>query len=231
MGAAVLIPAAGRGRRMGGERPKAFLPLGGIPILARTLRKFEACALVEEIFLLVPASEIAFCAEEVVRPFGLRKVSRILAGGAERQDSVFLGLQELGERAETVLIHDGARPFVPPSLIESSIREAGRWPAVTAAIPAGETIKEVSAEGVVRGTLPRERLWIVQTPQAFAGPVIREAHARAKGEGFYATDDAGLVERIGVPVRILIGSRFNLKFTTPEDLLIGEALLKMKEDL
>lgn len=211
---------------MGGQSPKAFLPLGGIPLLARTLKKFEACPIVDEIIPLVPEGEVPFCAEEIVRRFSLKKVSRILPGGPERQDSVYYGLKAIEGKADFVIIHDGARPFVSLELIGRAISETRRWKAVVAAIPVGDTIKEVSEEREVQRTVDRSRLWIIQTPQSFEHSLIAQAQERAREEGFRGTDDASLVERLGVPVKVIEGSRFNLKITTPEDLVLGEALLR-----
>lgn len=221
-----LIPAAGYGRRMSSQKPKAFLPLGGIPLLTRTLQKFELCAQVDEILPLVPEGKVSICEEEIVRRSGLRKVRRILAGGPERQDSVYLGLKAIEGKADFVIIHDGARPFVSSELIELALSKSKCWKAVVAAIPAGDTIKEVSLDGEILRTVDRRHLWIIQTPQSFEYGLIARAHEKAKEEGFYGTDDASLVERLGVPVRVIEGSRFNLKITTPEDLILGEALLK-----
>jgi len=211
---------------MGGQRPKAFLPLGGIPILARTLKKFEACPLVDEIVALVPGGEVALCAREIVQPFGLKKVSRIIVGGPERQDTVYYGLKAVEGKADFVIIHDGARPFVSPELIGRAISQTLLWKAVIAAIPAGDTIKEVSEEKEVQRTLDRSHLWIIQTPQSFEYGLIAKAQEKAREEGFGGTDEASLVERMGIPVKVIEGSRFNLKITTPEDLVLGEALLR-----
>ena len=221
-----LIPAAGQGRRMGGDIPKASLSLGGIPLLRHTLQKFEACPQVDEILPLVPRQEVSFWTDEIRRPSKLKKVQRILAGGVERQDSVFLGLQALAGNADWVIIHDGARPFVPPDLIERTLSATLRWKAAAAALPAGETIKEVSPEKEVLRTLDRGSLWIVQTPQSFEYSLIVGAHEKARKERFRGTDDASLVEKMGIPVRLIEGSRLNFKITTPEDLILGEALLK-----
>ena len=221
-----IIPAAGRGRRIGGEIPKTSLSLGGIPLLRHTLQKFEACTQVDEILPLVPPEELSFWTNEIVRPSMFKKVKRVLAGGAERQDSVFLGLKAIAGNADWVVIHDGARPFVPPELIERALSETRRWKAVAAALPAGETIKEVSPEKEVLRTMDRRSLWIIQTPQAFEYNVIVSAHEKAREERFGGTDDASLVERLGIPVGVIEGSRLNFKITTPEDLTLGEALLK-----
>jgi 2-C-methyl-D-erythritol 4-phosphate cytidylyltransferase len=224
-----LIPAAGRGRRMGSEKPKAILPLGGIPLLTHTLQKFEACSQVDEILALVPAGEVPLLADEIFCRAGLKKVSRILAGGPERQDSVYLGLKAIEGKADLVIIHDGARPFASPELIERALSETRRYKAVVVGLPASDTIKEVSAQSRVLRTLQRSRLWVIQTPQSFEYGLITEAHEKAREDGFYGTDDASLVERLKIPVRIIEGSRFNLKISTPEDLILGEALLKVLE--
>jgi 2-C-methyl-D-erythritol 4-phosphate cytidylyltransferase len=225
MGIVALIPAAGRGERMGFEKPKGFLSLGGVPLLAHALEKFQTCPGVDEVLPLVPEGKIDFCSE-IVRNSGLTKVSQILAGGPERQDSVYLGLQALKGRADWVIIHDGARPFVPPALIAQTIGEAQRWKAVVTALRAGDTLKEVSEDARVLKTVDRSCLWMIQTPQAFEYHLIFEAHKKAEKDGFRGTDDASLVEKLGFPVKVIEGSRFNFKITTPEDLVLGNALLE-----
>jgi 2-C-methyl-D-erythritol 4-phosphate cytidylyltransferase len=211
---------------MGAEKPKALLPLGDRPILVHTLQKFEDCPQVDEVLPLLPPGEGMGWAGESVRRFGLKKVHQILPGGEERQDSVYRGLQALRGKADWVIIHDGVRPFVTPELIQQVLSETRRWKAVAVALPASETIKEGSPENEVIRTVDRRRLWMVQTPQSFEYPLILRAHEEARREGFLGTDDASLVERLGIPVKILRGSRFNFKITTPEDLVLAEALLK-----
>ena len=134
-------------------------------------------------------------------------------------------------QADLAIIHDGVRPFVSPELLAHVLSETRRWKAVVTALPAGDTIKEVSAEKEVLRTVDRSRLWVIQTPQSFEYGLITRAHEKAKEEGFYGTDDASLVERLGMPVKVIEGSRFNIKITTPEDLILGEALLKQLEEL
>ena len=221
---AALIPAAGRGKRMAEKTPKAFLPLGGVPLLARTLLQFEDSSIVEEIVVLAPPGDGVGLAEEMTARLGIRKVFRILAGGPERQDSVYHGLKALESRADLVLIHDGARPFVTPELIERVAAEARLTKAVVAAVPVRDTIKEIGDDRAVLRTLNRGSLWEIQTPQGFHYSLIVEAYEKAFRDGFYGTDDAALVERLGVRVKVVPGSRFNLKITTPEDLVLGEAL-------
>ena len=215
---------------MGAEKPKAFLPLGDLPILAHTLQKFEKCPQVDEVLPLVPPGETLGWTEQIVLRSGLKKVLRIVPGGQERQESVYRGLQVLRGTADWVLIHDGVRPFVPQRLIQQALSETFQWKAVVVALPANETIKEVSAEGAVLRTVDRRGLWMIQTPQSFEFPLILRAHEEARKAGFGGTDDASLVERLGIPVKILKGSRLNMKITTPEDLVLGEALLKYSSE-
>ncbi len=211
---------------MGAERPKAFLPLGPNSILAHTLRRFEASPQVDEILPLVPPGEGVIWTEEIVRQSGLKKVSRVLPGGKERQESVSIGLKAIQQKADWVIIHDGVRPFVPPELIERSLTEVHRWNAVVVALPAYETLKEVSPAREVLKTVDRRHLWMIQTPQSFEFKLIFKAHEEAWKDGFLGTDDSSLVERLGIRVRIVEGSRFNFKITTSEDLALAEALLK-----
>ncbi len=211
---------------MGGDIPKTSLFLGGIPLLRHTLQKFEVCSRVDEVLPLVPSEELSFWNDEIVLSSTFKKVKRVLAGGAERQDSVFLGLRAIAGYADWVIIHDGARPFVPPDLIERALSESLCWKAVAAALPAGETIKEVSPGKEIVRTVDRSSLWTMQTPQSFEYNLIVNAHEKARMEHFVGTDDAALVERLGFPVRVIEGSRLNFKITTPEDLTLGEALLQ-----
>ena len=221
----VLIPAAGTGRRMGAEGNKQYLELGGRPILAHTLARLAALAPVEALHIIVPDEERRFCQEEVVTRFALAKVRGVVAGGAERQDSVRNGLAACGAADDDiVLIHDGVRPFFPAREIGPLLAAAAAEGAALLAIPAQDTIKEVVGQRVVR-TLDRSRLWQVQTPQAFRFAVIRAAHERARQAGHAGTDDAALVEWCGWPVAVVPGSPFNIKLTTPADLALARALL------
>ena len=220
-----LIPAAGAGRRMGGGTSKQYLTLAGLPILAHTLALFQGHPTVDSIVLIAPADEIAFCREEIVEPFGFDKVAGIVAGGRERQDSVRNGLRACGAAAEDiVLIHDGVRPLLPPELIDAAIATAIHMGAGLVAVPVKDTIKIVT-DGLVTETPDRSRLWQAQTPQSFRFQLIASAHEKAYKEGYQATDDAQLVEWLGLPVAIVQGSYRNLKITTPEDLLLAESFL------
>ncbi|WP_026841116.1 2-C-methyl-D-erythritol 4-phosphate cytidylyltransferase [Citrifermentans bremense] len=224
-----LIPAAGMGKRMGAGSNKQYLLLDGMPILARTVAAFEAAPFIDGIYLVSPEQEIPFCRSEVVDRYGFSKVRAIVPGGAERQHSVWNGLDAMAGAADDdlVLIHDGVRPFVSQEMLEAAADAARAHGASVVAVPVKDTVKVVKG-GVIAETPPREELWLAQTPQAFRYGLIRDAHARAKAEGYLGTDDASLVEHQGGEVRIVTGDYRNIKITTPEDLVLAEAFLKGK---
>lgn len=225
----VLVPAAGSGRRMGTATNKQYLALGDRSILAHTLTRLAALPGVGTIHVIVPAAECAYCRDEVLARHALDRQVEVVAGGAERQDSVRNGLAACGAAADDlVLIHDGVRPFFPAAAVSSLLAMAAAEGAAVLAIPAQDTLKEVVAGKVVR-TLERSRFWQVQTPQAFRFDVIAEAHRRAVAAGFAGTDDAALVEWCGAPVGVVAGSPSNLKITTPADLALARALLAAGE--
>jgi 2-C-methyl-D-erythritol 4-phosphate cytidylyltransferase len=223
-----LIPAAGRGSRMGAKEKKPYLTLGGKPILTHTLSEFERCLLIDETVLIVSKSEIEYSRISIVETFDFKKVSKIIAGGLKRQDSVWEGLRDLKNSYELVMVHDGVRPFVSQEILEKSIHETARCGATVAAVPVKDTIKIVSKQAEVLETMDRNRVWAIQTPQTFTHDILKRAYERAFEDGFYGTDDASLVERLGIKVKIIPGSYDNIKITTPEDLALGEAILKRK---
>ena len=226
-----LIVSAGRGVRIPGERKKQFLLLGGRPILCHTLDPFEACPSIASISLIVGAEDQDYCHQEIVKPHGYRKVSQILPGGPFRQDSVRNGIDALPGDVEMIVIHDGVRPFVTQKLIETSIQAARKYKAVVTAVPVKETIKMGGPDRTVLKTLDRESLWQIQTPQTFQAGVIRDAFRKAGEDHFVGTDDASLVERIGIKVYILDGSYSNIKVTTPEDLILAGLILEREKPL
>lgn len=228
--ACAVIPAAGAGKRMGAGRPKQYSLLRGIPVIVHTLRKFESSLSVRDIILVVPPADVG-SAEELAHSFGILKVKKVIPGGAERQDSVRRGLEAVPPDAEIVLVHDGVRPFVSPAQIDRCAAAAREYGAVALGIPVRDTVKRVETGGIVKLTLEREGLWLIQTPQAFRRSLIEEAHLKAHEQGFYGTDDAGLVERIGFPVRMIKGSPENIKLTTPEDFKWAEVLLGRGEEM
>jgi 2-C-methyl-D-erythritol 4-phosphate cytidylyltransferase len=222
----VIIPAAGTGRRMGGEIPKQYLSLAGIPILVHTLSAFQRSPLVDEILLVVPGEDVAEVRRDVVERYDFSRVSLVIAGGRERQDSVRNALVYVRDEHEIILVHDGVRPFVTGALIERAVAGARAFGAVTVGVPVRDTVKAVDAAGRVVKTVLREGLWLTQTPQAFRREVILAAYERAAADGFCGTDDASLVERIGIPVRMIPGDADNIKVTTPEDLERGEKMIR-----
>lgn len=221
-----LIPAAGMGKRMGADINKQYLLLEGKPILAHTLQLFQDAAFVDEIYPVIPADEIDYCRKEVVERYGLDKVKRIIAGGAERQNSVLNGLRALEQcgAEDIVIIHDGVRPFVPQEVLHRSVEAAREHDSAVVAVPVKDTVK-IIREGFAVETPPRDTLWLAQTPQTFRYGVIRSAHECAEAEGFLGTDDASLLERLGERVHVVIGDYRNIKITTPEDMLLANAFL------
>jgi 2-C-methyl-D-erythritol 4-phosphate cytidylyltransferase len=223
-----VIPSAGGGRRFGSSVQKQFLTLAGKPLLVHTLEPFQRSPWIQEILLVVPQEWVDKILDSIVRPYGLTKVKNAVAGGAQRQDSVRLGLEALGPVWDVVVIHDGARPFITQDLIARCVQETLIHGATLLGVPAVDTIKEVDSTGRVQNTLNRERLWMVQTPQSFRYKLALRAHQDARDAAVTGTDDASLVERLGHEVRVLMGSYDNIKVTTPRDLILGEAIIRQR---
>jgi 2-C-methyl-D-erythritol 4-phosphate cytidylyltransferase len=229
-----IVPAAGFGVRMGSDTPKQFLSIDGVPILAITLRAFHLCNLIDAIVLVVPVKDVGFCRKAIVEPFNLSRVIAVAPGGERRQDSVRLGLEAteaLEERYDLVVIHDGVRPVISPALIDQTIEKAMTNRAVITGLPSKETVKEVNRVGEVVNTYDRKRVWLIQTPQVFRYEDILLAHKTAWQEGWEeATDDASLIEKAGVPVKVTLGSQKNIKVTTPEDLKLARFFLRTRTE-
>ena len=225
---AAVVPAGGSGTRMGNEVPKQFLQLGGVPLLIHALRVFESSRTIAEIVVVVPQDEVTYCQQELLPQFALSKVSTVTAGGVRRQDSVWNGLQAVDERTKIVVVHDAVRPFVTGAMVEQVVECAGTNGAAIAAIPLHDTVKRAAPDGTIETTLDRQRLWSAQTPQAFKLELLLEAHRSSRQSGVEATDDAFLVEQIGHHVAIVNGSPDNIKVTRPEDLVMGEAILRLR---
>jgi len=226
MKTAAIITAAGAGIRMGGEEPKQFIMLKGRPLLAITLECFARSPDIDGIVLVVPAERVEYCRREIVDQYSLAKVKHVEAGGDRRQDSVRLGLEATDGRYPLVLIHDGVRPLVSEHLIHRIVSAAKEHRAVIPALPVRETVKEADQTGLVVKTHDRKSLWLVQTPQAFRYEDILKAHRQALEEKWEEmTDDALLMERTGVPVKIIEGSEDNIKITTPGDLELARFLI------
>jgi 2-C-methyl-D-erythritol 4-phosphate cytidylyltransferase len=220
-----IIVAGGKGSRMGQDINKQYIKVNGKEILLRTLEIFNSISKIDEIILVVPYCDIEFCREHIVEKNNIHKVSKIVQGGSERQESVHNGLLNCKSGTEIVVIHDGARPFVTEEIVEGNITCAREFDACTTAVPAKDTIKIVGEDMFSIGTPDRKSLFAVQTPQSFRYDLILKAHQNAKENNIIATDDTMLIEKLGFPVRILEGSYSNIKITTPEDLIFAEAII------
>jgi 2-C-methyl-D-erythritol 4-phosphate cytidylyltransferase len=205
---------------MGSRRPKQYLRLGRAPILVATLRALGRARSLAGIVVAVPAAHVAATRRLLARA-RVPKILDVVAGGADRQESVWRALQRVPEDARFVVVHDAVRPFVTADLVER-VRAAAAGGAATCGMPVRDTVKRVT-DGAVAATVPRQGLWLTQTPQAFARDLLWEAHDKARRDGFAGTDDAVLVERLGMPVAMVPGLAQNLKITTPDDLRTARA--------
>lgn len=224
----VIVVAAGKGLRMGGQVPKQHLPLAGKPVLVHTLEAFQSMELVHSVVLVVGPGDEARSSEYISR-YKLHKVNTVLTGGSERQASVYQGLLALDPEVEWVLVHDGVRPFVTREEASDCLEAARKHGAAVVAVPAKDTVKIVEPDGRIASTPDRSTVWSIQTPQAFRVRDLVAAHELAMQENFTGTDDAMLVERTGQPVYVVRGGYHNLKITTPEDLEWAEYRLKARE--
>ena len=220
-----IIVAAGKGIRMNRKVRKQYLSLEGQPILYHTLMAIDAGGLIDSLFLCVPEDDFDYCRRGILSPHGLEKKVTLVAGGLERQDSVYNGLLAVNDTGGIVVIHDGVRPFVQAASLATCIDEAKISGACILGIPVSDTIKRVDASGHIDDTLDRQSLWLAQTPQVFQYNLIRKAHETARKKGIVGTDDALLVEQLGNNVKIIAGNRYNIKITTPEDLVVARAIL------
>jgi len=213
---AVVIPAGGVGSRFGARTPKQFLRLGTMPILAATVQHFARHPAVRAVVVAAPEPWVTRAGRILGRVVTHTPLT-VVAGGRTRQDSVWLALQAAPDDVEIIVVHDAVRPMITRRLVDTVVRAAAAEGAAICALPLTETVKRVRAERV-EATLDRSELWAVQTPQAFRADLLREAHEKARRDGVVGTDDAMLVERLGHPVRVVLGLAENVKITTPEDL-------------
>lgn len=221
---AALVVAAGKGQRSGLNVPKQFHNLAGKPLILYCLEAFESFSFISEIVLVLPAEFLHVTAvkKDLAR---FSKLSQIVAGGEERQDSVMNGLEALSPDVEYVAIHDGARPFPPKKATEQAILASQECGAAILAIPVTDTVKQSDADGFILDTIARRALWLAQTPQVFRKDLIIEAHRETRRRGAALTDDAGAVQLLGRPVRLVEGSRNNIKITVNEDFEIATRYL------
>jgi 2-C-methyl-D-erythritol 4-phosphate cytidylyltransferase len=228
-----ILPAAGLGTRMGADTPKQFLSLDGVPVLLFTLRRLAACPAITNFVVATRAEEVDSVAASVASA-NLGRPVKVVRGGDTRQDSVANALAEVPTDADLILVHDAVRPLVTPSQIERVIAEAAACDAAILGIPAMDTVKEVKRASLptdvalITATIPRERVVLAQTPQVFRASLLREAFARGREDGVTASDEAGLVERIGRDVHVVVGSERNLKITRPGDMELAEFYLRQE---
>ncbi|MBP7072700.1 MAG: 2-C-methyl-D-erythritol 4-phosphate cytidylyltransferase [Clostridia bacterium] len=221
-----IVLAAGKGTRMNAGMNKQFMLINDRPLLAQTLAAFQSCNAIDSIILVAGREELKTCKEQILDVYGFDKVDKLVSGGSERQQSVYNGILELEDDCNIVVIHDGARPILPEGIIERCIEGAKIYGAVSAGMPAKETIKILNEEGFVQYTPERGKVWVTQTPQAFKRDIIEKAHETANIKGISGTDDAFLVECMGIKVKMLEGSYENIKITTPEDIILAEAIMR-----
>lgn len=224
-----VVPAGGTGKRMGVGTPKQFLMLGGVPMMLHALRVLDRTPGVTEVILVVPKEERDRALAEVVERYGLKKVLKVVPGGATRQESVQHGLNEVDEDVEIVVVHDAVRPFITEDRIERSIEAARKHGGAIVAVPMKDTPKQAGPDRLIQRTLDRTDLWLAQTPQTFRRALVAEAYRKAAIAHVHATDDAALVERLGHKVAIVEGSWENIKITTPEDMILAEAILAARK--
>ncbi len=230
---ALLIPAAGQASRMGKNRNKQYILIAGKPVLAHTLQAFLGLGLFSPVFVLVTPGEEALFRKWVLSPFfPQEKDLFVFAGGKERQDTVSIGLTRLQQMDFPgngyVCVHDGARPLVTPGLIRSVCQEAFDFGAAICGIPLNDTVKTVGDDGLVLSTPSRNALVAVQTPQCFLFSLLLDAHNQARSSQFLGSDEAVLLEKMGIPVKVIAGDEENIKLTTPQDLLLAELLFKAR---
>jgi len=230
---AAILPAAGLGTRMGAETPKQFLELDGTPLVIHSVRRIASCPLITDIIVATRADVVESLQERIQGERFMQAV-RVVRGGDSRQESVAAALHEVPNDTEIVLVHDAVRPFVTREQIARVIEEARRCHAAILGIPAMDTVKEVKRASLpedvalIIGTIPRERVVLAQTPQAFSTKLIKEAFARAQADGVNASDEAGLVERMGHDVHVVLGSERNIKITKPADMDLARFYLEQE---
>ncbi len=217
-----IIPAAGRGKRIGASVPKQFLQIQGKPLLHHTLTVFASCELIDYVVLVMPRTDVDETGDDWLNKYEI--VREVVVGGEQRQDSVYNGFNSLEEETGIVVVHDGVRPFTTPQMITATVEAAQQHGAAITAIPVSDTVKQ-AADGFVKQTVSRDGLWRVQTPQAFQYGLLKQAFKKAKKDSYYGTDEGSLVEYLGERVKIVPGSELNIKITRKEDLVLGESLL------
>jgi 2-C-methyl-D-erythritol 4-phosphate cytidylyltransferase len=226
----VVIAAAGRGSRMKSGTNKQYMALAGRPILSYCLDFFERQDVVDAIVVICGAQEQEYCQREIIQRFKYRKVRAVMPGGRERQDSIWVGLQKLGDDTGLVAVHDGARPIITKEVWTRLVAAAREWGAAVPGVVSKDTLKLVDRDGFVQQTLPRSSVFAIHTPQIFKYSELMAAYRHAQEDSFQGTDDASLFERYIGRVKVVVGDYRNLKITTPEDIGVAEALLQQDDN-
>jgi len=221
-----IIVAAGKSERMGADMDKAFLSLGSKPIVAWSLLAFQTCIDIDSIILVVRKDQV-LSAKSVIHMFGISKFLAVVAGGGKRQDSVMAGMEVASPDTRLFVVHDGARPCVTPELISETVKYAKRHGCAIAASRIWDTVKHVERGNTVDQTLDRTKLWAVQTPQAFTADLLKRAYKAVVAQKATVTDEAGAVELLGEPVRLVEWTRPNIKITTVQDMALAAVAMKL----
>jgi 2-C-methyl-D-erythritol 4-phosphate cytidylyltransferase len=217
-----IITAAGQGKRIGASVPKQFLKIQGKPLLHHTLKVFSFCKTIDYVVLVMPQADLDLTGKDWLNEYGF--VRDVVAGGEQRQDSVYNGFNSIEKGTDIVVVHDGVRPFTTPKMITATVEAAQQYGAAITAIPVSDTLKQALG-GFVKQTVSRDGLWRIQTPQAFRYTLLRQAFKKAKKDSYYGTDEGSLIEYLGERVKVVSGSELNIKITRKEDLILAESLL------
>lgn len=227
-----VVPAAGSGNRMNSPLKKQFLELEGKEVLEWTLINLLEDQVIDEVVLVVPTEEVSQTKYKVskwIETYSFSQNIKVVSGGKTRQDSVYKGIEELSPEVDVVAVHDGVRPFVDKQWLRNNLDQLNAYDGIVAAIPAVDTLKTVDENQMVISTLERSVVWQIQTPQVFWRDVLYKSYENAAEKGFSGTDDASLVEWAGGKIKLCSCNRFNIKITTPEDLIFGEAIIKQNK--
>jgi 2-C-methyl-D-erythritol 4-phosphate cytidylyltransferase len=226
---AAIILAGGSGNRMDSKTTKQMMMLDGKPIIVHSLEAFQASDYIDEIIVVAKADEIDLYAP-LFEQYGITKATKVVEGGATRQESVLKGFEAIPDRADHIAIHDGARPLITPTQIKSVVLAAYDYKAAAAAAPAKDSVKVANISGMIDYTVDRKTVWLMQTPQVFYGNLFRASIYTAAKNKFEGTDDTQVVEHAGFSTKLVNTGYENIKITTPVDLLIAEAILKQRKE-
>lgn len=224
----VIIPAAGRGTRMGKSINKQYISLDKKAILTHTIIAFDKCPYIDEILIVVADNEENLFKDKVLKEYKIKKPYKLVVGGSTRQESVYNAVKKVDERCTIISVHDGARPLISNKEIINTVLGAKKFGGCVLGVPVKETVKKADSEGFVSATVERSTLYNIRTPQVFKADILKEAYENAEEKGIIGTDDSYLVEENNVKVKIIKGSYNNIKITTPEDLIYAQEILSSR---